>query len=145
MKQRSLVLFSVFFSLLFAVSSCGKKSGGGGGTTPPPPTPEEATLAVTLNPANGSLQAPALPPFNLTVSITSTMPANGVKIEVTAKKDDGSGGAAFYSTSVNSTSATNNFTITGATTGVLNLVEVKVTSLTKATNVWTGSYRFTSK
>lgn len=142
MKQRTLLIACVVLSLFF-IPACSKKGGGGG--TPTPPAPTEADLAVTINPANGSVQAPALPPFNLTVTINSTMPPNGVKIDVTAKKDDGSGAAAYYSTTVNSTTATNNFTITNTPASVLCLVEVKVTSLTKATNVWTGSYRYTSK
>jgi hypothetical protein len=145
MKQSTLFIVCLAMSLLI-LPAC-KKGGGGGGTPdpPPPPPPTEADLVVTLNPANGSVQAPALGPFNLTVTVTSTMPTNGVKIEVSAKKDDGSGSAAYYSTSVNSTTSINNFTITNTPPGVQCLVDVKVTSLTKPTNIWTGSYRYSSK
>lgn len=129
--------FIVFlFMGLWMVSACGK-----GGGTPPP---AEANLAVTTDPANGSVQIPALGPYNLKISITSTMPANGVKIDITAKKDDGTN-TVFFTTSINKTTAINDFTITGTPAATQCLVEIKVTSLTKATNTWSGSYRYSSK
>jgi hypothetical protein len=118
--------------------SCSKSSGGG---TPPP---AEANLVVTTDPANGSLQSPALGPYNLKVSITSALPANGVKIEITAKKDDGSN-TIFFTTSADKTTPINDFTITGTPVATQCLVEIKVTSLTKASNMWSGSYRYSSK
>jgi hypothetical protein len=120
--------------------SCSKSSGGG---TPPPP-PAEADLVVTTDPANSSLQPPALGPYYLKVSISSTLPTNGVKIEITAKKDDGSN-TIFFTSSVNKTTPINDFTITGTPVATLCLVEIKVTSLTKASNTWSGSYRYSSK
>jgi len=130
----------VFFSLVLCIiSACGK---GGGGGTPAPPA--EANLAVTTDPAAGSVQIPALGPYNLKVSITSTMPPNGVKIDITAKKDDGSN-TQFFNSSVNKTTAINDFTITGTPAASQCLVEIKVTSLTKPSNTWSGSYRYSSK
>jgi len=128
------------FALINVVmlSSCG----GGGDDSPPPPN--EANLAVTTDPANGTVQPPALGPYNLKVTITSAMPANGVKIEISAKKDDGSN-TVFFSTSVNRTASVSDFTITGTPAATQCLVETKVTSLTKPTNVWSGSYRYSSK
>lgn len=123
---------------LTLISACSK---GGGGGTPPP---SEANLAVTTDPANGSTQLPALGPYNLKVSITSAMPPNGVKIDITAKKDDGTN-TVYFTNSVNKTTAVNDFTITGTPAGTQCLVEVKVTSLTKASNVWNGNYRYSSK
>jgi hypothetical protein len=73
------------------------------------------------------------------------MPPSGVKIEVSAKKDDGSGAPAFFSTSTNTSTSVNNFSITSTPSGVQCLVEVKVTSLTKSTNQWSGSYRYSRK
>jgi hypothetical protein len=37
------------------------------------------------------------------------------------------------------------FTVTNAPALVQSLVDIKVTSLTKPTNIWNDSYRFTSK
>jgi hypothetical protein len=135
--MRTALLLVGFLLVNVVMSSC-----GGGSEDPPPPN--EANLAVTTDPANGTVQPPALGPYNLKVSITSTMPPNGVKIEINAKKDDGSN-TVFFSNSVNRTSAVNDFTITGTPAATQCLVETKVTSLTKSTNVWSGSYRYSSK
>ena len=136
--MRTVLLF-IGFALINSVtlSSC-----GGGSDDPPPPN--EANLAVTTDPANETVQPPALGPYNLKVTITSAMPPNGVKIEVSAKKDDGSN-TVFFSTSVNRTTAVSDFSITGTPAATQCLVETKVTSLTKPTNVWSGSYRYSSK
>ncbi|MGB3005175.1 MAG: hypothetical protein WBC06_01615 [Chitinophagaceae bacterium] len=143
--MKSILSFiSVFFLYSILLSSgCGKGNdgggGGGGGTT-------EANLVVTTNPSNGSVQAPALGPnFDLSVSVTSAMPPSGVKIEISAKKDDGTNPPAFFTQTVNTSSAVTNFSITGSPVASQCLVDVKVTSLTKATNVWTGSYCYSRK
>lgn len=141
MKKRLLQLFIVpaIICCIWSCSDRGGGGGGGGGTT-------EANLAVTLNPPANSVQ-PAAPQvdFPLTVSITSAMPAQGVTIDVTAKKDDGSGAAPFFTESRSSTIANNNFTITGTPIGVVCLTTVTVTSKTKATNTVTLTYRYTRK
>ena len=137
--MRTFLLLCCFSILsLVTVTSCG----GGGDDSPPPPN--EANLAVTTDPANGTVQPPALGPYTLKVTITSTMPPNGVKIEINAKKDDGTN-TSFFSTSVNRTTAVNDFTITNTPAATQCIVETKVTSLTKASNQWTGSYRYSSK
>jgi hypothetical protein len=125
------ILFGLFLSI-----GCKKSSNS---------SSSEVNLVVQTNPSSGSFLLPSIEPFNLTVTITSTMPPNGVKIEVTAKKDDGSGSAPFYTTSVNSTTSLNNFTITNTPVGVQILVEIKVTSLSKSSNQWTGSYHYSRK
>lgn len=130
---KSLVLTSFLFSL-FLAGGCKKSSSS-----------SEANLAVQTNPSSGSFLLPSIEPFNLTVTITSAMPSSGVKIEVTAKKDDGSGSTPFYSTSVNTSSSVNNFNITNTPVGVQILVEIKVTSLSKSSNTWTGSYHYSRK
>jgi len=137
--MRTVLLFvGIALMTLITVSSCG----GGGDDSPPPPS--EANLAVNTDPGNESVQPPALGPYNLKVTITSTMPPNGVKIDITAKKDDGTN-TVFFSTSVNRTTSTNDFTITGTPVATQCLVETKVTSLTKSSNQWSGSYRYSSK
>lgn len=117
--------------------ACSK--GGGGGTT------SEATLAVTTNPANGSTQAAAPgPDFSLTVDITSTMPPGGVTITVTSAVD-GSGATAFFSDNVSSSTADNNFTITGTPAQETCIVNITVTSKDKPSNTWSGSYLYSEK
>lgn len=146
MSKRFLYILFAWVMLAGLLSSCSKGSGGGsggggggGGTT-------EADLVVTLNPAAGSVQ-PAAPQadFPLSVSITSAMPPQGVTIDVAVKKDDGTGAPAFFTTSLSTSSAVNNFTITGTPTGVVCITDVIVTSKTKAANKWTGNYRYSRK
>jgi hypothetical protein len=131
--KTSAIVIGILWCLLIG---CKKSSGGGS---------SEANLVVQTNPSTGSFLLPSIEPFNLTVTITSAVPPNGVKIEVSAKKDDGSGSAPFYTNSVNSTTSVNNFTITNTPVGVQILVEIKVTSLSKSSNQWTGSYHYSRK
>ena len=119
--------------IILGIGSCSDKGGG-----------DEANLVITLNPPAGSTQ-PAVPQidFPLTVSITSTMPPQGVTIDVKAARDGST--TNFFTDSKSSTSANNNFTITGTPTGVVCVTTVTVTSKTKATNTITLSYRYTRK
>ena len=135
MKKRMLQLFIVP-AIIFGIGSCSDKGGGGSG--------DEANLVVTLNPPAGSTQAAAPQiDFPLTVSITSTMPPQGVTIDVKAAPDGST--TNFFTESKSTTAANNNFTITGTPTGVVCVVTVTVTSKTKATNTVTLSYRYTRK
>ena len=137
--KKLLVYVFVAAALIFGVAGKCKK-----GPTPPPPG--EATLAVTLNPPVNSVQPPApQTDFPLSVTITSIMPPQGVTIDVSAKKDDGSGAAPFFTTSINTSNTISNFTITNTPTGVINVTTVTVTSKTKPSNTWTGTYRYSRK
>lgn len=130
----------LFISTILVSSGCKKSSGGGGGgggTT-------EANLAVTITPPNGSVQPASVGPFDLQVQVTSTMPPGGVKIEVTAKRED-TGVQHFSQTIANTSTATSNFSITNTPLNVSCLVDVKVTSNSKPTNTWSGSYRYSRK
>ena len=135
MKKRLLQLFIVP-AIIFGIGSCSDKGGGGGG--------DEANLVVTLNPPAGSTQ-PAAPQidFPLTVSITSTMPPLGVTIDVKAAPDGST--TNFFTDTKSTTSPSTNFTIQNTPTGVVCVATVTVTSKTKATNTWTGSFRYTRK
>ena len=83
--------------IILGIGSCSDKGGG-----------DEANLVITLNPPAGSTQ-PAVPQidFPLTVSITSTMPPQGVTIDVKAAPDGST--TNFFTDSKSSTSANNNF------------------------------------
>ncbi|HKP31447.1 MAG TPA: hypothetical protein VJT83_01920 [Chitinophagaceae bacterium] len=120
--------------------SCSKGGGGGGGGGG-----GEQTLVVELNPPANSVQAPAPgPDFPLTVTIKSTMPSAGVKIDVSARTDV-AGSTPFFTESKNSTSSVNNFTITNSPKGAILRVDVTVTSLSTSTNKFTGSYTYSRK
>lgn len=138
MKKITVVLLIAAIALV-SVTACSKGGdSGGGGTT-------EANLVVETTPANGSTEAPAVgPDFPLKVEVKSTMPASGVKIDISAKKD-GSTDPAFFTKSQNSTTAQTNFTITSTPATVTCIVTITVTSISKPSNVWTGSYRYSKK
>ena len=140
MKKILIQLFIVP-AIILGIDSCSDKGGGGGGggggTT-------EVNLAVTLNPPAGSTQ-PAAPQtdFPLTVTITSTMPPQGVTIDVKVAPDGST--TNFFTDSKSTTSAITPFTITGTPAGVVCVTTVTVTSKTKPTNIVTLSYRYTRK
>jgi len=136
MKKVLYLCSALMFITMIMSGSC--KKGGGGGTN-------EASLVVELNPADGSNQAPSPgPDFQLTVTIKSAMPPSGVKIDVSAAQDV-AGSTPFFTQTVNSTTATNNFTITNSPRSVTLRVTVTVTSLTNSSNKFTGSYTYSRK
>lgn len=137
MKKRRFHLGFIVPAIIFCIWSCSDKGGGGGGGS-------EANLAVTLNPPANTTQ-PAIPQttFPLTVSITSQMPSQGVTIDVKAAPDGST--TNFFTESRSSTTADNNFTITGTPVSVVCVTTVTVTSKTKATNTITLSYRYSRK
>ncbi|MHA4810119.1 hypothetical protein ACX0G9_18540 [Flavitalea flava] len=135
--KRSFHLNNLFFTigtllLLIFITSC-----GGSKSTP------EAALTVTTTPASGTVQTPSPGPFNLNVKITSAMPGKGVKIAISAAPDGSS--TTFYTNTVNSTQASNDFSIANTPPATVSVVTIKVTSLSTPTNTWTGSYRYSLK
>jgi len=105
----------------------------------------EAGLVAVTTPANQSNNLNILgPDFPLKIEITSAMPPSGVKIDVSAKKE-GSGDPAFFTATNTSTAPQNNYTITNTPSGVTCVVTVTITSLSKSSNVWAGSYRYSEK
>jgi hypothetical protein len=134
MKKITIVLLSFAVACLALFTACKKSS-----------DTAEAGLVAETTPANNSNNLNVLgPDFPLKVEITSTMPPQGVKIEITAKKES-SADPAFFSSTNNSTAPQNNYTITNTPGGVTCVVTVTVTSLTKSNNVWMGSYRYSKK
>jgi hypothetical protein len=108
------------------------------------PCTSESNIALTTTPANGSIEPPAPGPnFPLRVTINSTIPPQGVSIEVKARPEASQ--TPFFAETRNSTTKDNDFTITGATAGVASIVEITVTSKTCSTNKATASYRFSRK
>jgi hypothetical protein len=137
MKKITVVLLIAAIAFVLT-PSCGKSSGGDSGNN-------ETNLAVEITPVNGSTEAPAVGPnFPLKVEVKSTMPPSGVKIEISAKKD-GTTDPAFFTSANNATTAQNNYSITNTPATVICVVTVTVTSLSKPTNTWTGSYRYSKK
>jgi len=137
MKKVLYLFLMLCFTTVILSSSCKKGGGGGGGNEP--------ALVVELSPAANSNQAPAPgPDFPLTVTIKSTLPPSGVKIDVVARQDV-AGSTPFFSQSINSTVSVNNFNITNSPRNVTIKVDVTVTSLTDSNNKFTGSYTYSRK
>lgn len=136
MRHR-IVTANILAISILALASILSGCGGGKNT-------DEANLTVTTNPASGSTQAPAVgPTFPLNVKITSAMPAKGVTIAVKATPDGSS--TAFFNTSQSTTTTSNDFTVSGQQVAVVNVVYITVTSNSKASNTWSGTYRYSAK
>ena len=137
MKLR-VVAAGTFVLLTLTIASFFTSCGGSSKTN------AEPTLTVTTTPANGSTQAPAVgPTFPLNVTITSAMPAKGVTISIKATPD---GSATTFFTDTKSTTAkSNDFIVKDQEVGNVNVVSITVTSNSTASNVWTGSYRYSAK
>ena len=132
--KKLLVFCLVSFTAIVLFTACKKNS-----------EPAEAGLVAETTPANNSNNLNILgPDFPLKVEITSAMPAQGVKIDITAKKES-SADPAFFTSTNNTTAPQNNYTITNTPSGATCIVTITVTSLTKSNNVWMGSYRYSKK
>lgn len=136
MKRFSILL--LFCALIItSLNSC-KKSGDdtGGGTT-------EETLAVEISPAGPVEAAAPGPDFPLKVTLKSKMPSSGIKIDVSGKQDGSA--TAYFTTSKTTSSAVSDYIITGTPSGVICTIQVTVTSVTKPTNTWSASYKYSKK
>lgn len=134
------------FTFAIAVISIG--CGKGGDPAPTPPVPVEADLVVTTTPVKDAILTPAALGSGLPVTVTissSTLPTAGVKIDVTARLETSTTNF-FTGGTPKSTAASNSFTVTSIPTGSQACVcTITVTSLSKATNTWSGSFRFANK
>ncbi|MHC0068978.1 hypothetical protein ACWATR_39970 [Nostoc sp. UIC 10890] len=139
MKTIKQISFLLLTSL--ALFSC-SKGGDGGGSTPPPP--QEANLTITTNPANNAVVPAAVgTTFPVTINVTSTMPSQGVRIEVTAAPE--AGGASFFTSNTTSSNASNTITINNTPAQVSCVVNIRVSSVARPSNAATSSYRYSRK
>ncbi|MBL7768954.1 MAG: hypothetical protein JNK20_08270 [Flavipsychrobacter sp.] len=136
---------SVVTRLLLASLTCAilLPSCSGGGDDP---EPAEENLVITTTPVlNGQQEAVAPGPnFPLTVTVSSKMPPQGVRIEVSARPD-GSGTTPFFTANQTTSNATTNFTITNTPQLTVSRVTVTVTSVSKPGNNKTGFYLYSRK
>ncbi len=128
--------------LILAGAGCSKKYTG-----PPSPPANEVPLIITLNPSAGTNIAVSLAdqyPFRL--SINSTPPVNGVKIDIVCVREIDNT-VQFSQTSQTSSSAitTIDLQVNGLIPGVVYTVKVTVTSLTKPSNTTSASFRVARK
>ena len=135
MKLYKLNLFLViFFSAL--ISACSSKSPA------PPPPPSEQPIGFTHNAGNNVLNPGAS--LNFAVTLTSAMPASGIKVEVSTK-EEASGNNVGTSSSVNSTTSPVNVSVSGLPRQLWCIVTIKVSSVSTASNNATQTFRVVYK
>ena len=140
------IIFLSFFVLVFA--GCSK-----GGDSPTPPTPPpvvitEADIVFKVDVAGSEVNYSAVFPvvgtsLVMNANITSTLPKDGVTVDVTVKKKLDN--TVVFATNLSSAAASNAITITGLTPGVLCVATVTVTSKSKATNTALKTFELAAK
>jgi len=134
--MKKLVLYLGILLCFVAINQSCSKDGG---------TCGEVAINFTSTPAINSTEPPAPgPDFGLTVNITN-LPTSGATIVVTAKPENPASATPFYNETFTTTTASNDFTITGTPIGTSSIVTVTVTSKSCASNSKTGTYRYSRK
>jgi hypothetical protein len=142
-----------FIALSFIVLSFAGCSKGGDSPTPVTPTPPpvvivESDIAFKVDVAGAELNySTILPVVGATVAInaniTSTLPKDGVTIDVSVKKK--ADNTVVFTTNVSSSAASNPVTVTGLAAGTLCVATVTITSKSKASNTATKTFELASK
>ena len=132
LKLNTIILLSV----IILIESCSSKSPA------PPPPPAEQPIAFTHNAGNNVLNPGSA--LNFVVTLTSSMPAAGIKVEVSTK-EEASGNAVGTNSSVNGTSATVNASVSALPRQLWCIVTVKVSSVSTASNNATQTFRIVYK
>jgi hypothetical protein len=147
--KKSIVIVLSFIALSF--TGCAK---GSDSPTPTPPTPQppvvvaEADVLFRVDIAGSEVNYAAIYPvvgttLLMNTNITSTMPKDGVTIDVVVRKKLDN--TIVFNTSISSLAASNPVTITGLTSGVLCIATITVTSKSKASNTALKSFELASK
>lgn len=135
-RKKSIIVLS-FFICAFAGCSKGGDSPAPTPPTPPPVVVTEADIVFKVDVAGSEVNYNTVFPvvgtsLILNANITSTLPKDGVTVDVTVKKKLDN--TTVFTTNLSSSAASNPVTVTGLTAGVLCVATVTVTSKSKATN-----------
>jgi|LakMenE18May11ns_1017448.scaffolds.fasta_scaffold9781356_1 hypothetical protein len=149
MYKKSIIALS-FLVLSFAGCS---KGGDSPSPTPPTPTPPpvviaESDLVFRVDVAGSEVNYSTVFPvvgasLVMNANITSTLPKDGVTIDVSVKKK--SDNTVVFATNLSSSAASNPVTVTGLAAGTLCVATVTVTSKSKATNTALKTFELASK
>ena len=139
-----------FIALSFIVLSFAGCSKGGDSPTPTPPPVVivEADIAFKVDVSGSEVNYSAVFPvvgasLAMNANITSTLPKDGVTIDVSVKKK--SDNTVVFTSSLSSSTASNPVTVTGLTPGTLCVATITVTSKTKASNSALKTFELASK
>jgi hypothetical protein len=146
---------SSIIALSFMVLSFSGCSKGGDTPTPTPPTPNPPPVVITESDIAFSVKidgtevnyssifAVVGTSLLINANITSTMPKDGVTIDVTVRKKLDN--TVVFTSNIPSSAASNPFTVTGLTAGTLCVATVTVTSKSKATNTALKTFELAAK
>lgn len=147
-KRNSLIALCF---LMLSFSACSK--GGESPTPTPPPTPPpvvvtESDIAFKVDIAGSEVNYSSVfavvgSSIAINANITSTLPKDGVTIDVSVKKK--ADNTVVFNASTSSAAASNPINITGLTPGVLCVTTVTVTSKSKSSNTSTKTFEMASK
>ena len=146
-RKNSFILLS---AIVLSFTGCSK---GGDSPAPTPPTPPpvvvtEADIVFKVDVAGSEVNYNTVFPvvgtsLILNANITSTLPKDGVTVDVTVKKKLDN--TTVFTTNLSSSAASNPVTVTGLTAGVLCVATVTVTSKSKATNTSIKTFELAAK
>jgi hypothetical protein len=146
-RMKSILALS-FFILVFAGCSKGGDSPAPTPPTPPPVVVTEADIVFKVDVAGSEVNYNTVFPvvgtsLILNANITSTLPKDGVTIDVSVKRK--SDNTVVFATNLSSSAASNPVTVTGLAAGTLCVATVTVTSKSKATNTALKTFELASK
>ena len=146
-RKKSIIVLS-FFICAFAGCSKGGDSPAPTPPTPPPVVVTEADIVFKVDVAGSEVNYNTVFPvvgtsLILNANITSTLPKDGVTIDVSVKKK--SDNTVVFATNLSSSAASNPVTVTGLAAGTLCVATVTVTSKSKATNTALKTFELASK
>ena len=144
-RMKSILALSFF---ICAFAGCSKGGDSPAPTPPPPPPVAEADIVFKVDVAGSEVNYNTVFPvvgtsLILNANITSTLPKDGVTVDVTVKKKLDN--TTVFTTNLSSSAASNPVTVTGLTAGVLCVATVTVTSKSKATNTSIKTFELAAK
>lgn len=123
----------IFFSIIMVNGNCGKKP-------QQPPADQPITFTHT---AGSNVQNPGST-LNFSVTLTSAMPASGIKVDISTKEEV-SGTSVGNNSSISGSSATVNATVLSLPRQVWCIVTVTVSSVGTPSNTATQTFRVVYK
>ena len=147
-RKSSTIALSV---IVLSFAGCSKGGDSPSPTPPPSPPPvvvTEADIVFKVDIAGSEVNYSSVfavvgTSQLLNANITSTLPKDGVTIDVTVRKK--SDNSVVFTTNLSSSAASNPVTVTGLTPGVLCVATVTVTSKSKASNTTLKTFELASK